>query len=181
MGHFALQLEVEVPDLKRAWSRNSSWVPNVPPSVAYVRRRLVGKSSPPAPIPMFLPDENPGEGAWKDKLAARQMRWRILKLVDQNASAVARQAHVLKVEGLLERPRCAVCSEFKHKGRWVRLATTKCPQFNSKSTAAAAEQLACAAQRIVELDAALPGAKASRPSLIKSLSLKKAAQSKRQK
>ena len=55
---------------------------------------------------MSLPDENPGEGALKDKLAARQMRRRILQLLDQNASAVARQAHVVKVEGLLERPRC---------------------------------------------------------------------------
>ena len=180
-GRFALQVEVEVPDLNRVWSRKSSWVPDVPLSVTYVRRRLVGKSSPPAPVPMALPDDNPGEGAWKDKLAARQMRRRILKLVDQNASAVARQAHVVKVEGLLERPRCAVCSEFKHKGRWMRLATAKCPQFNSKSTAAAAaEQQACAEQRIVALDAALSSAKASRPSLIKSLSLKKAAQSKRQ-
>ena len=33
-GRFALQVEVEVPDLNRVWSRKSSWVPDVPLSVA---------------------------------------------------------------------------------------------------------------------------------------------------
>ena len=166
---FALNIEMDNPDATSCLrSRNSSWVPPLPFRVPYVRRNILRKRH------SQTAAEPAEDGAWKDKLAARQIHRRIQKAVQKNASAVQRKAHVVCIEGLPVRPKRAACSDFKRKGKWMRLADKTCPACDAvRSTDAVEKQRAfnrlTILPNLAKLEGCLQSAKAKRPNLKRQL------------